>query len=341
MAKHKRATEVTVVPVSESSALQVWLESNWKLLAGLAIAGSAVILGLQAFQQREAQAELRSWETLHAEVNILGTGDPVVTPTAERMRELADEVSGGSAGPWARMLATTAAMDERDWEGARAALASLRSDHPDHPLCTALRDFDPGSPRQTAVEYLSARLEAQAGWAEANARLFENPALPEGAPRVRINTTAGAIVVALESERAPAHVENFLKLCGEGFYDGTRFHRVVPGFMVQGGDPNTRDEDRTTWGTGGPGYKLDAELTDELHHFTGVLSAAKLPQDVQSSGSGFFLTTGSPFHLDGQHTIFGRLLEGAPVVEAIESSPLDEGSDRPVTPTTIESTEVL
>ena len=89
-----------------------------------------------------------------------------------------------------------------------------------------------------------------------------------------IETGAGDITVEFLPDMAPRHVENFIKLSKEGFYDGTRFHRVIPGFMVQGGDPNTKTDNQSSWGTGGPGHRVDAEFND-VHHERGVLSMAR------------------------------------------------------------------
>src|SRR5690349_4470576 len=91
---------------------------------------------------------------------------------------------------------------------------------------------------------------------------------------VRLKTNLGDIVVELLEDKAPKHVESFKKLAASGFYDGTRFHRVIPGFMIQGGDPNSKSPNRTTHGTGGPGYKIPAEFNDTLHE-RGILSAAR------------------------------------------------------------------
>jgi peptidyl-prolyl cis-trans isomerase B (cyclophilin B) len=158
---------------------------------------------------------------------------------------------------------------------------------------------------------------------------------------VRIETSAGAVELALLRDLAPKHVENFLKLCAEGYYVGTRFHRVQADFMIQGGDPNSKGDDRSSWGQGGPDHTIPAEPND-WHHFAGVLSGAKKPGDAESSGSQFFITTEPAHHLDGQHTIFGAVVSGMDVVRAIASAPLAEGKiDQPAEPVTIQSTTVL
>jgi cyclophilin family peptidyl-prolyl cis-trans isomerase len=144
----------------------------------------------------------------------------------------------------------------------------------------------------------------------------------------------------LYAELAPKHVENFVKLCREGFYNGTKFHRVMRGFMIQGGDPNSREGAPETWGAGGPDYKVAHEESG-LAHFAGYLSAAKKTGEKESSGSQFFITTGDAHHLDGQHVVFGKVLDGLDVVGTIESSAVVEGTDRPVNPVSIQTVEIL
>ena len=118
-----------------------------------------------------------------------------------------------------------------------------------------------------------------------------------------LHTNLGDIVLRFFTDKAPGHVANFKKLASEGFYDGTRFHRVIPGFMVQGGDPNSKLPDRGRHGTGGPGYQIKAEFNDKKH-VRGILSAAR-SSDPNSAGSQFFLMVATSTHLDGQYTAYG------------------------------------
>jgi peptidyl-prolyl cis-trans isomerase B (cyclophilin B) len=122
---------------------------------------------------------------------------------------------------------------------------------------------------------------------------------------------------------APGTVNNFKKLANDGFYDGTCFHRIVKGFMIQGGDPLTKDASRQpVWGTGGPGYKIKAEFNDRPHE-RGVLSMAR-SRDPDSAGSQFFICLGDARFLDRQYTAFGRLVEGDEVLGAIGETPVTE-----------------
>ncbi len=135
---------------------------------------------------------------------------------------------------------------------------------------------------------------------------------------VVIDTDAGSMTVKLWPEVAPKTVENFIKLAGEGFYDGTAFHRIVRGFMIQGGDPLSK-EDHPHVGTGGAGYQIKAEFNDRSH-VRGVLSMAR-SQDPDSAGSQFFICLGDATFLDRQYTCFGELIEGDEVLEAIGNTP--------------------
>ena len=147
----------------------------------------------------------------------------------------------------------------------------------------------------------------------------------------------GTITLEFYPSRAPNHVEKFKKLAREGFYDGTKFHRVIPGFMIQGGDPNTKGDDVQTWGTGGPGYEIDAEFND-APHLRGTLSMAR-SQDPNSAGSQFFICVDRSSFLDGQYTVFGKVLEGMDVADKIVNSPRD-GNDRPNEDVVVESIRI-
>ena len=136
-----------------------------------------------------------------------------------------------------------------------------------------------------------------------------------------ITTTAGEMVVEFWPEVAPKTVENFKKLAKQGFYDGTAFHRIIKGFMIQGGDPNTKDpakEDQ--YGTGGPGYQINAEFNDRKH-VRGVLSMAR-SQNPNSAGSQFFIMLGPAPFLDKQYTGFGKLIKGDDVLAKIGDTPV-------------------
>ncbi len=139
------------------------------------------------------------------------------------------------------------------------------------------------------------------------------------APRAVIETKYGEIEIKFFPEVAPKHVESFTSLAKKGFYDGTIFHRVIPGFMIQGGDPNTKGKDVSMYGTGGPGYTVKAEFNDKPHK-RGVLSMARA-QSPDSAGSQFFIVVkDSPF-LDHQYTVFGEVTKGMEAADKIVSLP--------------------
>jgi peptidyl-prolyl cis-trans isomerase B (cyclophilin B) len=143
-----------------------------------------------------------------------------------------------------------------------------------------------------------------------------------------INTTEGEMVAEFWPDVAPKTVENFKTLAKKGFYDGTAFHRVIKGFMIQGGDPLTKDASKeSVWGTGDPGYKIKAEF-NKKSHVRGVLSMAR-SNHPDSAGSQFFICHGDPKFLDGQYTTFGQLIKGDDVLEKIGTAPTHPG-DRPV-----------
>ena len=140
-----------------------------------------------------------------------------------------------------------------------------------------------------------------------------------------IETKFGKIEVGLFEGKAPGHVKNFKDLARKGFYDGTIFHRVIPGFMIQGGDPNTKSDDRSNHGMGGPGYSIKAEFNDTPHK-RGILSMAR-SQDPDSAGSQFFVVVKDAAFLDGQYTVFGKVLSGMTVADQIVNAPRDRGDN--------------
>ena len=158
--------------------------------------------------------------------------------------------------------------------------------------------------------------------------LAEEPTTGEQAPRVLLKTKFGEMEIVLFPDLAPKHVESFLKLTKSGFYNGTIFHRILPGFMIQGGDPLTKDPaNRNKYGTGGPGYTVPAEFS-KVAHEKGILSAART-QDPNSAGSQFFIMVAKSPHLDSQYTVFGEVVKGVEVAETIVSQPRDL-KDNPV-----------
>ena len=143
--------------------------------------------------------------------------------------------------------------------------------------------------------------------------------------RAVIETKYGDITLKFFPGVAPNHVKNFIDLSKKGFYDGTIFHRVIPGFMIQGGDPNTKGPDRSTYGMGGPGYTLKAEF-NSMPHKRGTLSMAR-SGNPDSAGSQFFICVADAPFLDHQYTVFGEVVSGMDVADKIVNLPRDSADD--------------
>jgi cyclophilin family peptidyl-prolyl cis-trans isomerase len=230
--------------------------------------------------------------------------------------QLAD---GGVADPAIMLIGASAAIlltqpEEAERWLARAEEAGAPAEQIDQTRGKIARD----------VEKLAPEIAKRAAEAEA-----------DDLPRVKISTSAGDIVVELFENEAPNTVANFISLVAKGFYDGTPFHRVIGGFMAQGGDP-------TGTGSGGPGYAIECECGGPASrkHFLGTLSMAHAGPNT--GGSQFFLTFRPTEHLDGKHTVFGRVIEGLDVLPKIVRTQDDEGRPVPgVKPSTIEKAEVI
>ncbi|MBN2091086.1 peptidylprolyl isomerase [candidate division KSB1 bacterium] len=143
-----------------------------------------------------------------------------------------------------------------------------------------------------------------------------------------IETNLGTIKLEFFTDVAPNHCSNFKKLANSGFYNGTTFHRVIPDFMVQGGDILSRDGNRLNDGSGGPGYTVRAEF-NQTSHEPGIVSTARRGDDIHSAGSQFFICVARTPHLDGQYTVFARVIEGMDVVYNIANVDRDPATDNP------------
>ncbi len=165
-------------------------------------------------------------------------------------------------------------------------------------------------------------------------------ALPKGT--VVIQTSMGDIAIQLFDDLAPKHAANFRKLANENFYVGTTFHRVIPGFMIQGGDPNSKDDDRSNDGLGGPGYTIDAEI--HASNVRGVIAAARQGDAVnpqrKSNGSQFYITVADAKYLDGQYTVFGKVIKGMEIADKISLVPRDS-NDNPLKKVVIQKVSIV
>jgi len=151
--------------------------------------------------------------------------------------------------------------------------------------------------------------------------LSSNVIADETSPNAIIETNLGNIELRFFPDIAPKHVENFLTLAKSGFYDGTIFHRVIPGFMIQGGDPNTKGTNKSIYGQGGPDHSVKAEFSQRTHS-RGILSMAR-SSSPDSAGSQFFIVVQDAKFLDGQYTVFGEVVSGMDVADKIVSQERD------------------
>lgn len=175
---------------------------------------------------------------------------------------------------------------------------------------------------------------------------MDTPTLSQGTADIILKTTKGDIGIDLFEEQMPITAGNFLKLAREGFYTGTKFHRVIAGFMIQGGDPNSKGDDASAYGTGGPGYTIEDEFVAGLSNVRGTLSMANTGTP-KSGGSQFFINVADNTGLDfdkppasSRHPVFGQVVSGMDVIDAIVGSSVGP-NDLPLEPIVIESVEEL
>ena len=155
-----------------------------------------------------------------------------------------------------------------------------------------------------------------------------------------LDTNLGEIDIAFFPDKAPNTVKNFEDLAKKGFYDGTKFHRVIPNFMIQGGDPNSKGDDRSVMGTGGPGYSIKAEFND-VSHVRGIVSMAR-SSDPDSAGSQFFIVVKDSTFLDHQYTAFGHVIKGMDIADKIVALPRDQRDNPlPANPAIIKSIKIV
>lgn len=156
-----------------------------------------------------------------------------------------------------------------------------------------------------------------------NGKLVGGP-MKDGEDVAVMETTAGTILIRFFPDKAPETVKNFIKLANSKFYDGVKFHRTIQGFMIQGGDPNTKDKPQDSWGTGGPGYTIKDEFSD-VSHTRGILSMANTGQP-NSSGCQFFIMVADNPGLDHKYSVFGEVVKGMDVADSIVATPVTDGN---------------
>jgi peptidyl-prolyl cis-trans isomerase B (cyclophilin B) len=336
MAQHKSASEISYAPLQDKSLLQELVEKYGKIALLLFAFVSAGILFWEFRRGQGVKIEDQGWNGLKDLVEIQNFYGMSQVKLAEgaRLEDFGRQHAKSGAGIWARTLAAPAFADTDEFDRALAQLTEVAQQQATHPLVTGTGglSFDGVG----LVPRLQDRLAGIRDLRASLPQLKGNPAPPADAPRVKIVTSSGSIEVALFPALAPKHVENFLKLVQEGAYVGTKFHRVMPGFMVQGGDQNSKEGAPETWGTGDAGYTIAPEFS-ELAHFKGALAMAKKEGATESSGDQFYITVGEAHWLDEVHTVFGVVVDGQAVTDGISLLPRDPASDRPNQPVVIES----
>lgn len=198
--------------------------------------------------------------------------------------------------------------------------------------CSQTNSGDAGTQTDSAPAATTASDTAPATLPAASTQPQEKPMSAYENKIVELHTTAGQINLRFYPDLAPNHVKNFIDLSEQGFYDGTKFHRVIPGFVIQGGDPNTISGNPATWGTGGSPKNIKAEFSSRPHK-RGILSMARSGHP-DSASSQFFICVADVQSLDNAYTVFGEVTQGMDVVDTIVNAPTGPG-DRPQNPTTI------
>jgi peptidyl-prolyl cis-trans isomerase B (cyclophilin B) len=334
MAKHKAPTSITIASVDEKNGLAEFVDRYWKIAVAITLAVVAALMFRQKMHGQHEQDEAQAWDKI---LQVTGQG---MSGKVEDMVGVADQIRGTNAAPSALYFAAVLAAQDGKYDQAKSLLGRLRQEYPNSAIVTAPLVQTTDGPLQSDVALLESRIEAQMTWRAKHPLLVGLPDLPADAPKVKINTDRGAIVVGLYTDRAPHHAAVFLKLAREGSFNGMKFHRVMADHLIQSGDPNTLKEDVTAWGSGELGGPQDPEPND-LAHFVGALSSVPRVGGKGSNGSQFQLLFAEDHALDATSVVFGRVLEGMDVGKGISESKTVTSTDRPEAPATIQSTEVL
>ena len=331
MAKHKAATEITIAQEEQSGFAQAVFRYKWPALTALAV-GAAAILYVQSSTEAATESARAEWGKLY---DAQSSDDRKAALT-----QATSDISDPEVRAWAYLNKALIQLDDGEYDGAIESLTQARASGP-AVLASLEFPIGPDDTGQSLIAHLAASVESEAAWTEAHPFILQNPPLPEGSPRVELTTDLGPIVLGLDMEAAPLHAGNFVTLVKEGYYDGIRFHRIQAGGFIQGGDPNSRDEDDSTWGLGGPEKTIMPEETG-LIHAEGVLAAAKKGGAVNSSGSQFYLTASPQHQFDGNYVVYGRVLEGLDIVRDISNAEQRETkAETPLEPVTIISAKML
>ena len=271
---------------------------------------------LQMQYEKKYQAIFAQMRPLAAQLDY--KADPETVPEAQMLLQLTyrENLFAAAAAIADRLIASGNAPTE-------VLVIGGLSHYADHQFTKAQELLNQAKPEIAANPSLSSFLTAAENYPalwEKEKALRKAEATTDNNPRVLLKTDRGNILLELFEDQAPNTVANFISLVESGFYNGIAFHRVMPGFMAQGGDPNSKDDDPRNDGSGGPGYtiKCECDRPDTRMHFAGSLSMAHAGKNT--GGSQFFITHLPTDHLNGRHTVFGRVLEGLPVARALRGN---------------------
>lgn len=302
------------------------------LLLAVAVAFAAwAVLGFVRSQKEKALGD--EWRSFANFESALRTGTGESTVPIESVVE--------PLRPWAKLEQANRSLaqprpDAAALNEAKGRFESLAKDASAGPAALGIVAGGFGA------EAVASSIGGLDAWEKAHAQLADNPA-PASAPRAKFVTDQGSFEIAFYSEAAPEHVKNFTKLIQEGFYNGTKFHRVTKSgiFIVQGGDPNTKEDKTETWGQGKLGDGLKVEK-NRMGHFVGAVAMAQpslQPGEKKSSGCQFYIVYAPSHSLDRNYTVFGKVVSGMEAIRKIADSNLVAGTERPATPAIVTQTE--
>lgn len=336
MPEHKSPTQVTLSTGEGTSELHGVVARYWKPAAILVGIAATVILVSVVKSERRVKAAHSAWNRVRKDVQFGFMVEPA--PTAV-LGGLEEELAGSKVVPWIRAISIGGLLEEGKSAAASDSARSLASSWPDHALSrVGFFSGESGGPRMSLPAWIESALATSASFEEARKDLSANPVPSEMSPRVVIKTTVGDIVVALFADLSPRHAENFLKLCSDGFYDGTRIHRLVQGQYLEAGDPNSRTEGSEDWGTGGPGYSIPHEGAKAWNYKYAVTSV-QADDNYSSNGSQFRIMLSDVHSFDGASSVFGVVVDGTAVLDELGAA--EVSGARPTNPVTIQSTEVM
>lgn len=327
--KHKAPTEVTIIQ-EEKGPFAAWIDNNWKMLAFVATGASTLILASQFMGQQEEAARDEELDSLLAAVQSSDRGQLIAASSS---------LKGTGLDGWADLMETQLALAEGRYEDAGAGLARLQASA--SPLLRLPLPLGSAGESMTIIEHVAASAASSKKLVEDSGITLYSPDPPEGSPRVRIQTSLGAIEIALFEGAAPKHVANFLANVDANKYTGTRFHRIMQGFMVQGGNPATTSDDPNLWIEADDEEAVPNESDNGLVHSPYVLAGAIKPGEEDSSQYQFYITEGHAHWLDEKHTVYGKVMSGQDTVRALAGVATDPQSARPFSAPVLERIERL